>query len=131
MTTPKLLTSLAALLPQARSHPPLPILRAPPVHLSSEAPLPQEFGDDVAVSPVGQRLRVLLTLEGDPYALRFQAKSGGYTYQGRSWHREISTPLLGGSAQDLGRAKATLWELVQEEAARFDCQTSTDEPTIR
>lgn len=117
MTTPKFLTSLAARAPQADLHPPLP---------------PHEPGsDDVAASPAHGRLRVRLTLEGDPYALRYQAKGGGYTYEGRSWHREISTPLLGGSALELGRSDAALRELVREEAARFDCRTSITEPTVR
>lgn len=131
MTTPKPLTSLTPLQPQARLHPPLPVLRALPVHLSPRTPSPQRFGDDAALNPAGERLRVRLTLEGDPYALRFQAKSGGYTYEGRSWHREVSTPLLNGGAAELERARTALRGLVQQEAARFDCPTSTDEPTVR
>jgi hypothetical protein len=51
--------------------------------------------------------------------------------EGQSWHREISTPLPSGSALELGGAKVTLWGLVQEEAAHFDCRTSTSEPTLR
>lgn len=131
MTTPKPLTSLTPLQPQARPHPPLSVLRPIPVHLSSGIPKPQESGDDATVDPAGERLRVLLTLEGDPYLLRDQAKSAGYTFAGRSWHREISTPLLNGSALELDRAGATLRGLVREETAHFDCSTSTAEPTVR
>ncbi|SMB84623.1 hypothetical protein SAMN00790413_05218 [Deinococcus hopiensis KR-140] len=76
------------------------------------------------------RLTVHLTLHGDAFALRYQAKAGGYTWTGKEWQREISTAVLGEGATEMDLGRERLLGLARAEAAMFTCASSLDTPVL-
>lgn len=65
------------------------------------------------------RLRSTLTLDGETYAIRYQAKARGYMWRDGAWHRQISTPLFNLNAMALTQGLVRLSELIAAEQGIF------------
>lgn len=71
-----------------------------------------------------------LTLEGETYVIRYQAKARGYTWRSGSWHRQISTPLFNLDSAALTQGLARLSELIAAEQGIFKRGFSLDQPLL-
>lgn len=71
-----------------------------------------------------------LTVHGEAYPIRQQAKARGYTWQAGAWHRPLSTPLFHLDSAAVRQGLAQLRQLIATEQTFFQRECSVDQPVL-
>jgi hypothetical protein len=71
-----------------------------------------------------------LTVHGETYSIRHQAKARGYTWRAGAWHLPLSTPLFTLETAAIQYGLVQLRQLVSTEQTFFQRECSVDQPLL-
>ncbi|KQR18790.1 hypothetical protein [Deinococcus sp. Leaf326] len=71
-------------------------------------------------------LSLNLSLKGETYTIRYQAKGRGYTWRTGAWHRQLSTPLFNLDTAALTQGLEQLNTLIAAEQEAFGRECNLD-----